>query len=55
VFFFSRMDEHSSMSEHVVKMSGYVQHLNALECQISDKLAIDRVLQSLPLAIRDLS
>jgi hypothetical protein len=29
--------------------------LNALECQIPDKLAIDRVLQSLPLAIRDLS
>jgi hypothetical protein len=42
------MDEHSSVSEHVVKMSGYVQHLNALECQILDKLAIDMVLQSLP-------
>jgi hypothetical protein len=24
------MDEHSSVSEHVVKMSGYVQRLNAL-------------------------
>jgi hypothetical protein len=42
------MDEHSSVSEHVVKMSGYVQHLNALECLILDELAIDRVQQSLP-------
>ena len=42
------MDEHSSVSEHVVKMSGYVQRLNALECQIPDELAVDRVLQSLP-------
>jgi hypothetical protein len=55
LFFSSHMDEHSSMSEHVVKMSGYVQRLNALECEIPDELAIDRVLQSLPLAIKDLS
>jgi hypothetical protein len=32
LFLSSRMDEHSSVSEHVVKMSSYVQHLNALEC-----------------------
>jgi hypothetical protein len=32
----------------MVKMSAYVQRLNAVECQISDELAIDRVLQSLP-------
>jgi hypothetical protein len=31
LFFSSRMDEHNSVSEHVVKMSGYVQCLNALE------------------------
>jgi hypothetical protein len=49
------MDEHNSVSEHVVKMSGYVQCLNALECQILDELAIDMVLQSLPLAITDSS
>jgi hypothetical protein len=55
LFFSSRMDKHSSVSEHVVKMSGYVQHLNALEYQIRDELAIDRVLQSVPLAIKDLS
>jgi hypothetical protein len=55
LFFSSRMDEHSSVSEHMVKMSGYVQCFTALECQIPDELAIDRVLQSLPLATRDLS
>ena len=48
LFFSAKMDEHSSVSEHVVKMSGYVQRLNALECKIPDELAIDRVLQSLP-------
>src|ERR1041384_3850406 len=42
------MDEHSSVSEHVVKMSCYVQRLNALECQIPNELVVDRVLQSLP-------
>src|SRR3954466_4235839 len=47
-FFLAKMDEHDSVSEHVVKMSGYIQRLNALECQIPDELAIDRVLQSLP-------
>jgi hypothetical protein len=52
LFFSSRMDEHNSVSKHVVNISGYVQRLNALECQIPDELAIDRVLQSLPLAIK---
>src|SRR3954470_4481885 len=42
------MEEHNSVSEHVVKMSGYVQHLKTLEYEIPDELAIDRVLQSLP-------
>jgi hypothetical protein len=42
------MDKQNSVSEHVVKMSGYIQCLNALECQILDELAIYRVLQSLP-------
>jgi hypothetical protein len=55
LFFSSRMDERGSVSEHVVKMSGYVQCLSTLECQILNELAIDRVLQSLPLATRDLS
>src|ERR1043165_3475731 len=47
-FFSAKMDEHGNVSEHVVKMSGYVQSLNALECQIPYELAVDRVLQSLP-------
>src|SRR3954463_2449827 len=47
-FFSAKMDEHGSVSEHVVKMSGYVQRLNALEFQIPDELEVDRVLQSLP-------
>jgi hypothetical protein len=55
LFFSSKMEEHSSVSEHVVKMYGYVQHLNTLKCQILNNLAIGRVLQSLPLAINDLS
>jgi hypothetical protein len=48
LFFSTRMDEHNSVSKHVVKMYGYIQRLNALDCQILDELAIDRVLQSLP-------
>jgi hypothetical protein len=47
LLFYSRMDKHSYVSEHVVKISSYVQRLNALECKVLDKLAIDRVLQSL--------
>src|SRR4051812_1334638 len=45
--FLGKMEEHSSMTEHVVKMSDYVQGLNALEFKISDEMAIDRVLRSL--------
>jgi hypothetical protein len=48
LFFSSHMDEHNSVSERVVKMSGYVQRLNTLACQIPDELPIDRLLQSLP-------
>src|ERR1041384_7373433 len=47
-FFSAKMDEHGSVSEHVVKMPGYVQFLNALECQIPYELAVYRVLQPLP-------
>src|SRR3954469_6107853 len=52
--FSAKMDEHSSVSEHVVKMCGYVQCLNALKCQIPDELTVDRVLKSLPLATKAL-
>ena len=47
-FFSAKMEEHNSMTEHVVKMSDYVQRLNDLEFKIPDELAIDRVLRSLP-------
>jgi hypothetical protein len=48
LFFSTPMDKHSIVSEHVVKMSSYIQRLNALDCQILDEFAIDRVQQSLP-------
>ena len=47
-FFSCMMEEHSSVSEHVVKMSGYADKLIALGITIPDELAIDSVLQSLP-------
>ena len=47
-FFSAKMEEHNSMSEHVVKMSDYVHCLNDLDFKIPDELAIDRVLRSLP-------
>jgi hypothetical protein len=47
-FFTAKMEEHSSLSEHVVKMSGCVQCLEALDLKIPPTLAVDRVLQSPP-------
>src|SRR3954466_13498278 len=47
-FFNSKMEEGSSVSENAIKMSGYTQHLEQLDCKIPEELKIDRVLQSLP-------
>ena len=47
-FFTHKMEEHSSVSEHAILMTGYIQHLEQLECKIPDELKTDRVLQSLP-------
>ena len=47
-FFNLKMEENNSVSEHVVKMSGYAQRLNLLGCPIPRELGVDRVLQSLP-------
>ena len=47
-FFSCMMEEHSSVSEHVLKMSGYVDKLIALGITIPIELGIHRVLQSLP-------
>jgi hypothetical protein len=30
--FFSKMEEHNSVRERVIKMSSYIQCMNALEC-----------------------
>jgi hypothetical protein len=42
------MEEGSSVSEHAIKMSGYTQRLEQLDCKIPEELKIDRVLQLLP-------
>src|SRR3954467_14069652 len=47
-FFNCKMEEGSSVSEHAIKMSGYTQRLEQLDCKIPEELKIDRVLQSLP-------
>ena len=47
-FFNYKMEENSSVSEHVLKMSGYADRLNQLGIVIPNQLGIDRVLQSLP-------
>ena len=47
-FFTCKMEEHSSVSEHAIKMTCYTQRLEQLGCKIPDELKTDRVLQSLP-------
>ena len=47
-FFSCMMEEHSSVSEHVLKMSGYADKLVSLGISIPIDLGIHRVLQSLP-------
>ena len=43
-FFCYKMEENSSVSEHILKMSGYADRLNQLGIKIPDELVIDRVL-----------
>ena len=40
--------ENSSVSEHILRMSGYHNHLTQLGVNLPDDSVIDRVLQSLP-------
>ena len=47
-FYSCKMEENSSVSEHILKMSGYCNHLNQLGVELPDDYVIDRVLQSLP-------
>ena len=47
-FFSCKMEEYNSISEHILRMSGYHNHLNQLGVNLPDDSVIDRVLQSLP-------
>ena len=47
-FYNCKMEENSSVSEHILRMSGYHNHLTQLGVNLPDDNVIDRVLQSLP-------
>ena len=47
-FYSCKMEENSSVSEHILKMSGYNNHLIQLGVNLPDDCIIDRILQSLP-------
>ena len=47
-FYSCKMEENSSVSEHILKMSGYHNQLTQLGVNLPDDSVIDRVLQSLP-------
>ena len=42
------MDENSSVSEHILKMSGLHNRLSQLDINLPDEVVIDWILQSLP-------
>src|SRR5215216_6128353 len=52
-FFNCKMEEGSSVSEHVLKMSGHANKLQSLGIVIPNSLGIHRVLQSLPLRYKN--
>ena len=43
-YFSYKMEENSSTSEHVLRMSEYYNHLNQVGVNLADKIVIDRVL-----------
>ena len=47
-FYSCKMEENSSVSEHILKMSRYNNHLIQLGVNLPDDSVIDRILQSLP-------
>ena len=47
-FYSCKTEENSSVSEHILKMSGYHNHLTRPGVNLLDDSVIDRVLQSLP-------
>ena len=46
-FYSYKMEENSSVSEQVLRMSGYFNRLNQVGVNLPDKRVIDKVLQSL--------
>ena len=47
-FYSCIMEENSSVSEHILKMSGLHNRLSQLDINLPDEAVIDRILQSLP-------
>src|SRR4051812_10552463 len=47
-FYSCKMEENGSVSEHILRMSGYYNHLSQLGVNLLDDCVIDRILQSLP-------
>src|SRR5215216_731445 len=47
-FYSCKMEENSSVSEHILRMPGYHNHLTQLGVNLPDDCVIDRVFQSLP-------
>src|SRR6266511_2678830 len=47
-FYSCKMEENSYVSEHILKMSGYYNHLTQLGVNLPVDCVTDRVLQSLP-------
>ena len=47
-FYSCKMGENSSVSEHILRMPGYHNHLTRLGVNLPNDSVIDRVLQSLP-------
>ena len=47
-FYNCKTEENNSVSEHILRMSGYHNHLTQLGVSLPDDCVIDRVLQSLP-------
>ena len=43
-YFAYKMDENSSTSEHVLRLSGYYNFLNQVGVSLLDKIVIDKVL-----------
>ena len=52
-YFAYKMEENSSTSEHVLRMSKYYNRLNQVGVNIPDKIMIDRVLKSLAPSYRN--